>query len=164
VARSPVQVPIPPSRSRAVQLPVPTKQLTVPTNDVMYHTYRSDLSRVRALVLQHARGAGLTEARANDLVLAVSEVAANTLRHTQSSGTLAIWHDDHEVVCEIRDGGTITDPNVGKRKPPPDASGGHGLWLVRQVCDLVELTSDANGTTVRMHMTLRPPELRGRPA
>jgi anti-sigma regulatory factor (Ser/Thr protein kinase) len=164
VARSPVQVPIPPSRSRAVQLPVPTKQLTVPTNDVKFHTYRSDLSRVRALVLQHAREAGLTEARANDLVLAVSEVAANTLRHTQSSGTLAIWHDDHEVVCEIRDGGTITDPNVGKRKPPPDASGGHGLWLVRQVCDLVELTSDANGTTVRMHMTLRPSELRGHPS
>jgi hypothetical protein len=44
---------------------------------------------------------------------------------------------------------------VGRRKPPPGASGGHGLWLVRQVCDLVELTSDASGTTVRMHMTLR---------
>jgi anti-sigma regulatory factor (Ser/Thr protein kinase) len=164
VAPSTVQFPIPPSRSRTVQLPVPAKQLTVPTNDAKYHTYRSDLSQVRALVLQQARDAGLAEARANDLVLAVSEVAANTLRHTRSPGTLAIWHDDHEVVCEIRDEGTITDPHVGKRKPPLDASGGHGLWLVRQVCDLVELTSDANGTTVRMHMTLRPPELRGRPS
>jgi anti-sigma regulatory factor (Ser/Thr protein kinase) len=124
----------------------------------MYHTYRSDLSQVRALVLQHAREAGLTEGRANDLVLAVSEVAANTLRHTQSSGTLAIWHDEDEVVCEVHDGGTITDPSVGTRKPSPDASGGHGLWLVRQVCDLVELTSDANGTTVRMHMSLRLPD------
>lgn len=131
-------------------LPLPS-----PTNDAMYHTYRSDLSQVRALVLQHAREAGLTEGKANDLVLAVSEVAANTLRHTQSSGTLAIWHDEDEVVCEIHDEGTITDPLVGSRKPPPDASGGHGLWLVRQVCDLVELTSDANGTTVRMHMALR---------
>ena len=54
--------------------------------------------------------AGLTEGRANDLVLAVSEVAANTLRHTRSPGTLAIWHDEDEVVCEIRDAGTITDP------------------------------------------------------
>jgi anti-sigma regulatory factor (Ser/Thr protein kinase) len=156
VARSPVQVPIPPSRSRTLQLPVPTKQLPVPTNEVKYHTYRSDLSQVRALVFQQATDAGLTEARANDLVLAASEVAANTLRHTRSSGTMAIWHDDHEVVCEIRDGGTISDPRAGTRKPPPGASGGHGLWLVRQVCDLVELTSDANGTTVRMHMTLWP--------
>ena len=131
-------------------LPLPS-----PTNDAMYHTYRSDLSQVRALVLQQPGEDGLTEGRANDLVLAVSEVAANTLRHTQSSGTLAIWHDEDEVVCEIHDEGTITDPPSARRKPPPDASGGHGLWLVRQVCDLVELTSDANGTTVRMHMALR---------
>ncbi len=122
----------------------------------MYHTYRSDLSQVRALVRQQAMDAGLTEGRANDLVLAVSEVAANTLRHTRSSGTLAMWHDEDEVVCEIRDEGTISDPLAGTRKPPPGANGGHGLWLVRQVCDLVELTSDANGTTIRMHMALRP--------
>jgi anti-sigma regulatory factor (Ser/Thr protein kinase) len=135
----------------------PGLPLPAPANGAMYHTYRSDLSQVRALVLRRAREAGLTEGRANDLVLAVSEAAANTLRHTRSPGTLAIWHDEDEVVCEIHDEGTITDPFVGRRKPPPDASGGHGLWLVRQVCDLVELTSDANGTTVRMHMALRPP-------
>jgi anti-sigma regulatory factor (Ser/Thr protein kinase) len=137
-------------------LPLPS-----PTNDAMYHTYRSDLSQVRALVLEYAREAGLTEGRANDLVLAVSEVAANTLRHTRSSGTLAIWHDTEEIICEIHDEGTITDPQAGRSKPPPGASGGHGLWLVRQVCDLVELTSDADGTTVRMHMALRPPGAAG---
>jgi anti-sigma regulatory factor (Ser/Thr protein kinase) len=127
----------------------------------MYHTYRSDLSKVRALVLQHARKAGLTEGRANDLLLAVSEVAANTLRHTQSPGTLAIWYDEHEIVCEVHDEGTITDQLVGYRMPAPDANGGHGLWIVRQVCDLVELNSDGNGTTVRMHMALRPPDASG---
>jgi hypothetical protein len=46
-------------------------------------------------------------------------------------------------------------------KPSPAANGGHGLWIVRQVCDLVELTSDATGTTVRMHMSLRAPGMRG---
>jgi anti-sigma regulatory factor (Ser/Thr protein kinase) len=131
--------------------------LSAQANGAIYHTYRSDLSQVRALVLRRAREAGLTESRANDLVLAVSETAANTLRHTRSPGTLVIWHDAAEVVCEIHDEGTITDPFAGQHKPPPDASGGHGLWLVRQVCDLVELTSDASGTTVRMHMSLRPP-------
>ena len=121
----------------------------------MYHTYRSDLLPVRALVLEQARQAGLAEDRANDLVLAVSEVAANTLRHTRSSGTMAIWHDADEVVCEIHDAGVITDPLAGQRRPPGDASGGHGLWIVHQVCDQVELTSDGTGTTVRMHMALR---------
>ena len=131
--------------------------LSAQANGAIYHTYRSDLSQVRALVLRRATEAGLTEGRANDLVLAVSEAAANTLRHTRSPGTLVIWHDAEKVVCEIHDEGTITDPFAGQHKPPPDASGGHGLWLVRQVCDLVELTSDASGTTVRMHMALRPP-------
>ena len=133
--------------------------LPAPTNNAVYHTYRSDLSQVRALVLRQARQAGLTEGRANDLVLAVSEVAANTLRHTRSPGTMAIWHDEDEIVCEIRDAGTITDPSVGRRKPPPGASGGHGLWLVRQVCDLVELRSDETGTVIRMHMAIEPPDL-----
>jgi anti-sigma regulatory factor (Ser/Thr protein kinase) len=147
-----VPFPIQPSRSQ----PLPSS-----ANRALHHTYRSDLSQVRALVFQQARAAGLTESRANDLVLAVSEVTANTLRHTKSSGTLAIWHDTEEIVCEVHDGGRIADPLVGTRKPPPDASGGHGLWLVRQVCDLVELTSDGEGTTVRMHMTLRPPVVGG---
>ena len=127
----------------------------MPTSDVMPHTYRSDLAQVRALVLEEARQAGLAEDRASDLVLAVSEVAANTLRHTRSSGTLTTWHDADEVVCEIRDEGVITDPLAGQHRPPADASGGHGLWIVYQVCDKVELTSDATGTTVRMHMALR---------
>ena len=65
------------------------------------------------------------------------------------------------MVCEIHDEGVITDPLAGQRKPPANASGGHGLWIVHQVCDLVELTSDGNGTTVRMHMSLRRS---GRPA
>jgi hypothetical protein len=35
--------------------------------------------------------------------------------------------------------------------------GGHGLWLVNQVCDLVEMRSDDSGTTIRLHMDLRSP-------
>jgi anti-sigma regulatory factor (Ser/Thr protein kinase) len=121
----------------------------------MPFTYRTDLSAVRALVSERARDAGLPDARISDLVLAVSEVAANTLRHTQSHGTLSIWHDGGELVCEIRDEGMIADPLAGRRRPPPDATGGHGLWIVRQVCDHVEIQSDDAGTTIRMHMSLK---------
>jgi len=133
------------------------RPLPPPADVAVFHTYRTDLAKVRALVLQQARAAGLTEARSNDLVLAVSEVAANTLRHTRSSGALAIWKDVGEVVCEIQDEGTITDPLAGQRRPGPDATGGHGLWLVHQVCDRVELHSDETGTTIRMHMVIQVP-------
>lgn len=132
-----------------------------PSPDAMAFHYRSELPQVRALVQARARAAGLSQERIDDLMLAVSEVAANTLRHTQGPGSLSIWHDDAEIVCEIHDQGVITDLTVGREPPPPGAVAGHGLWLVRQVCDQVELNSDANGTTIRMHMSLNgavPPD------
>ena len=133
-----------------------SQSLPGPPQAAMIHAYRTDLSRVRALVRQHTTEAGLPGPRATDLVLAVSEVAANTLRHTPSAGTLTIWHDLDEIICEIHDDGVITDPLAGRRRPAPDAHGGHGLWLVYQVCDLVELRSGSTGTTIRMHMAIRP--------
>ena len=136
----------------------PRQPLPPPGDDATYLTYRTDLAKVRALVLQLGLAAGLTESTASDLVLAVSEVAANTLRHTQSAGTLTIWRRAGELVCEIQDEGTITDPLAGQRRPGPDATGGHGLWLVYQVCDLVELRSDETGTIIRMHMAIELPD------
>lgn len=132
-----------------------THILPVPPDDAMSYTYRADLSRVRAVVARHAADVGLSDARASDLVLAVSEMAANTLRHTRSNGTLTIWHDENEIVCEIHDRGTIANPLAAKHRPALGTLGGQGLWLVHQVCDLVELRSGQDGTTVRMHMALR---------
>jgi anti-sigma regulatory factor (Ser/Thr protein kinase) len=123
----------------------------------MSFTFTTDLSAVRLLVQRCAREAGLSEARAVDLVLAVSEVAANTLRHAKSPGTLDIWHDADEIICQIQDKGVITDPLAGRRRPSAESMGGHGLWLVNQVCDLVEMRSDDSGTTIRLHMDLRSP-------
>jgi anti-sigma regulatory factor (Ser/Thr protein kinase) len=117
--------------------------------------YTTNLSEVRSLAERHARKAGLPEARVGDFVIAVSEVAANTVRHARSTGSMEIWTGAGELVCEIRDSGVISDPMAGRKPPPPDSDGGHGLWLVNQVCDRVELHSDENGTVIRMHMSLR---------
>ena len=123
--------------------------------EAMPFTFTSNLSEVRARVLRYARGAGLPETRANDLVLAVSEVAANTFRHARSPGTLDIWKDETEIVCEVHDEGVISDPLAGQRRPTADALAGHGLWLVHQLCDMVEVLSGEGGTTIRMHMAIR---------
>jgi anti-sigma regulatory factor (Ser/Thr protein kinase) len=120
----------------------------------MAYTYTTDLAAVRAVVHRYALQAGLPESRAIDLVLAVSEVAANTIRHAKSSGSLKIWYDSKEIVCQIQDEGFISDPLVGRRRPSLEAMGGHGLWIVYRVCDEVELHSDETGTTVRLHMEL----------
>jgi anti-sigma regulatory factor (Ser/Thr protein kinase) len=123
-------------------------------DDRMSYSYTTDLAAIRAVVYRYAREAGLGEARAIDLTLAVSEVAANTVKHAKSPGSLKIWYDAREIVCQVHDEGVITDPMAGRRQPSLDAMGGHGLWIVRQVCDQVEMTSDETGTTVRLHMLL----------
>ena len=114
-------------------------------------TYGADLRRVRMLVTRCASEAGLADGRAADLVLAASEVAANTLRHAGGTGTLRVWATAEEVICQLADPGRIEDPLAGRRRPASDVNG-LGLWVVNQLCDLVELRSGAGGTTVRLHM------------
>jgi len=113
--------------------------------------YDTDPAPVRRLVERHARRAGLGAARTIDLVLAANEIAANTISHTDGGGVIHVWHTGAEVLCQVHDAGQITDPLAGRvRHGPGDR--GHGLWLVNQVCDLVEVRSGPAGTTVRMHM------------
>ena len=122
-----------------------------PPADAEALAYETDLAPVRRLVERHARHAGLGAERAVDLVLAANEIAANTISHTAGGGVIEVWHTSEEILCEVRDQGRIADPLAGRVRHDPDDRG-HGLWLVNQVCDLVELRSGAGGTTVRMHL------------
>jgi anti-sigma regulatory factor (Ser/Thr protein kinase) len=116
--------------------------------------YADDLRSVRAWVGAYAQEAGLSADRLPDLIIAVGEVIANTLRHTSGGGTVFLWRTRSEVICQVSDTGCITDPLVGLRRPL--GPGGLGLWVVNQVCDLVELRTGPRGTTIRMHMSLAP--------
>ena len=116
--------------------------------------YEGDLRPVRALVASRAAAAGLSERRLPDLVLAVSEVAANTLAHAGGPGTLHVWQEAGEIVCQLGDGGWITDPLAGRWRPGPGEARGQGLWVVNQLCDLVEVRTGRSGTTIRLRMSL----------
>lgn len=129
--------------------------LTAPPPRAWTHRYFSDLRAVRNLVGECAARAGLPPDRMLDLVIAANEVAANTLRHTTSGGTVRLWHNEAEILCQIEDSGWISDPLAGRVRPSADEARGHGLWLVNQVCDLVELRTGEAGTTVRLHMSLK---------
>ena len=88
-------------------------------------------------------------------MIAASEVAANTLRHTNGGGVVRLWATDAELLCQVEDTGHITDPLAGHWRPAGDLPGGQGLWLVNQVCDLAEIRSSELGTTIRLHMYRR---------
>ncbi|MBV8430182.1 MAG: sensor histidine kinase [Solirubrobacterales bacterium] len=113
-----------------------------------------ELQAVRGLVTDEAGAAGLRRDRIQDLVLAISELATNTIRHGRGSGILRVWRRPDRIICQVEDGGHIRDPLAGRRAPAPDAAGGIGLWAVNQLCDLVEVHSSPRGTTVRVHTRL----------
>jgi anti-sigma regulatory factor (Ser/Thr protein kinase) len=114
-----------------------------------------DLAGVRRFVARRAQAAGLAASRCDDLVLAVNEVASNSVRHGGGRGDLRIWREDGTLMCEVRDSGRLDDPLAGRRRPKIAAIGGHGLWIANQVCDLVQLRSFPEGSAVRIHMRTR---------
>lgn len=96
----------------------------------------------------------LDPVRREDLVFAFNEAASNAIRHADGRAIARVWREGGEVVGEIVTNSTIEDPLVGRRTPGPEDDGGRGLWLINQVCDLVEVRSDAAGASVRMHVAL----------
>jgi anti-sigma regulatory factor (Ser/Thr protein kinase) len=108
------------------------------------------LSDLRESVRALAHEADLPRARVEELVLAVTELAGNTVRHAGGGGRLAIWITPEGIVCEVTDrGGGVQDPLAGFVPPKPSASG-MGLWIARQLSDSFAIGSNDQGTTVRI--------------
>jgi anti-sigma regulatory factor (Ser/Thr protein kinase) len=110
-----------------------------------------NLRRVRTFTTEQAERAGLDQESTAAIVLAVGEITANSLRHGGGHGEVRAWVEDHSLVCEVSDQGHITSPLVGRVRPVLDGRGGAGLWVVNQLCDLVQIFSSPRGTTVRVY-------------
>jgi anti-sigma regulatory factor (Ser/Thr protein kinase) len=115
----------------------------------------TQLGELRRLVFRAARDALLSYVRAEDLTLAVDELASNSIVHGGGQGMLRVWREPRSLVCEVRDSGCIEDPLAGRARPGRQQMSGRGLWLVNSACDLVQIrSSPARGTTVRVRMEL----------
>jgi anti-sigma regulatory factor (Ser/Thr protein kinase) len=131
------------------------------------------LDALRAGVKAHACQAGLPEARAGDVVLAVHELAANAVSHGAGAGRLRLWKLAGALHCQVEDGEPLAS---GHPAEPPDHVGseatdaadgsgqtsehplpsrpGHGLWLARQVADRMRILSGARGTRATVTFNL----------
>jgi anti-sigma regulatory factor (Ser/Thr protein kinase) len=113
-----------------------------------------ELGDLRSFVSRGAADASLDTSRTEDLVLAVNELATNSLCHGGGAGTLWMWTEADTLLCEVHDRGHITEPLVGRTPPTPKQPTGRGLWLVNHLCDLVQIRSTSTGSVVRVHMRL----------
>ena len=100
------------------------------------HTARS---RIRAC----ADVARIPEGRVEDVVLAVHELAANTVRHGGGAGRLRVWELAGALYCQVDDGDAAAFAVDSLPCEP-----GHGLWVARQVADQLQTLSGPAGTCV----------------
>ncbi|WP_159323772.1 anti-sigma factor RsbA family regulatory protein [Streptomyces tendae] len=111
-----------------------------------------ELPEARRFAVERAASLGLTGRRLQDAELAVAELTTNSVVHGGGSGTVAVWSEAGQVVCEVRDAGRLTDPLAGRRPAEHGQIGGRGLLLVHYVADLVRIHTAADGTAVRFYL------------
>ncbi|HXS66059.1 MAG TPA: ATP-binding protein [Streptosporangiaceae bacterium] len=124
-----------------------------------------DLYQVRAAVAAHTAELGLAAELANDIVIAVHELASNSVRHGPGRGRLRIWADHRSLVCEVADGDLAAQadgPPAESASPdgtdsllPWPVETGHGLWLVGKVADRLVVRLDDHGATAIVTFVLR---------
>ena len=128
-----------------------------PTDGKAVMRFDADLTAVRSFVNGTALSLGMSRDAVDRLVFAANEVATNAVQHGGGAGEVTVWRTGPKVVCDVKDFGGSGSPVeagwvLGYLPPDPERQRGHGLWTVRQLCDLAEVHTGEEGTTVRLHL------------
>jgi anti-sigma regulatory factor (Ser/Thr protein kinase) len=115
------------------------------------------------IALRHAVAAALAAVGGprevvEDFLLAVDETTSNAVRHGAPPLGLRLWTSAERLVCTVTDHGPgMDDPFAGYGPAHGDdlSRGGMGVWLARQLCDHVDISSGPDGVTVRLTTALR---------
>jgi anti-sigma regulatory factor (Ser/Thr protein kinase) len=112
-----------------------------------------DLRRLRHAVLDAVASTPAGPDLAENFLVAVNEVATNAALHGRPPVRLRLWTSAARSVCLVTDSGAgVQDPSAGyvPAHGRDLSRGGMGLWLARQLCDEVDLTTTPDGFTVRL--------------
>ncbi|MEW9552151.1 anti-sigma factor RsbA family regulatory protein [Nonomuraea sp. NPDC050783] len=123
-----------------------------PAHPLADFPFDGDLYFMRRAVRSALAPLGTSEERVGLLLLAVNEVVSNAVEHGGGHGRLVLWADGPVVVCDVTDPGQMKRLLPGYLPPPPMSARGHGLWVVRRLCELVQIRSGDQGTQIRLHM------------
>jgi anti-sigma regulatory factor (Ser/Thr protein kinase) len=138
----------PPREVLRTLTPLPRPELGPPTAELTFRA--TDLGQLRHLTTRIAGRGGLGPDRISDAVLAVNELATNSVEHGPGAGRLRLWTDGRVgLLAEVADGGRLTDVFPGMVRPATSGSRGRGLWLASELSDVMEVWTDG-GTVVRV--------------
>ncbi len=95
----------------------------------------------------------LEHERVEELTVIASELVTNSVQAGAETITIAWWEDEDGCALQVDDDGYgFDEPLAGYRRPAADADNGRGVWIARQLADVVELARRDPGTSVRVHV------------
>lgn len=119
-----------------------------------------NLKTIRTFLEKALAGKGLPEEEINLMVLAVDEICANLIIHSnlrdpKKEIEVAFFATSEGFVFEIMDSGKAFDPESISEPSIPSMvkekkKGGLGLMLVRKIMDSIELKTENTFTTYRL--------------
>jgi PAS domain S-box-containing protein len=111
---------------------------------------RHVLAGLRHTVRRWLRETDASPQEVYEILVACGEACANAIEHPYAAGggfiEIEVAHVDDEVHVTVRDSGTW------RHSSPPD--GGHGMKLIRELMDNVEVSRGPSGSAVRMRRRL----------
>jgi anti-sigma regulatory factor (Ser/Thr protein kinase) len=114
-----------------------------------------DLGDLRGQTGQAARGLGLEPMATRLAEVAAGEVIANAFRHGTPPGRVRVWRDADAVLIRVDSTGPGSEVAVSGFSPPDLAAGsGAGMWVTRQIADVVHVETRRDGTSVEMQFPL----------
>jgi anti-sigma regulatory factor (Ser/Thr protein kinase) len=132
----------------------PARPLPLPGRKDWHVTVSSTagLADVRHAIEKWGAANGLPLAVTTDAVLAANEVAANGLIHGRPPVTVTGWREARSWKVQVDDsGGRRIPATAGYRPPTGLRQGGYGMWLARQLADVVHVYTAGSTTSVRLH-------------
>ncbi len=132
--------------------PVPPAPALGPPSQEQPFASSAALRSIRALTRRHGLEAGLDPARIDGIVVAVCELVSNSIEHGAGHGTVSWWISPGRLVAQIDDEGHMTSITPGLRRPDTRSVRGRGVWLARQLSDILHLWTSVDGTHARLEI------------
>jgi anti-sigma regulatory factor (Ser/Thr protein kinase) len=142
---------IPPADYLAAHNDVPLEAPPADTDLDLALTDSGQLGLLRTAVWSWATEHSFATSVADDVIVAVAEVAANGLVHGAAPVRVRAWQYRDSLNIQVDDpGGRPLPPTAGYLPPDTRPGTGRGLWLARQFADVVTAHTGAGRTSVRL--------------
>jgi hypothetical protein len=123
-----------------------------PVTDIDFTVRRpEEVAACRAAIARWATVHHFVPTAVRQVVAATSEVVANGLRHGRPPVRTRAWGQDAMLIVDVEDHGGRSIPVCAGFRPPSTPAHSTGLWVARQLADVLITDTRSGLTTVRMY-------------